>query len=153
MNVRLANIDDKQSVLALLDQLGDEVNRTRGIFTPNTEAQTVGGPIFEEILSRKDTLIFLAEEKEEIIGLATFYILPIMRHGNYAGHIEEFIVDKVMRGKGIGTALFDAIKKYCKENNIKVIKLDSGIELTEAHKFYEKNGGKFTEMMFRFDIE
>ena len=56
------------------------------------------------------------------------------------------------RGKGIGTALINAIKDYCKKKRIKVIKLTSGLELTRAHKFYMKNGGVFTEKLFRFNL-
>ena len=72
-----------------------------------------------------------------------------MRHGWHRGHVEDFIVNET----GIGTQLFNAIKQYCKENNIKVVKLDSGVDLIGAHQFYEKIGGKFTEKMFRFDID
>ena len=53
----------------------------------------------------------------------------------------------------MGTQLFNAVKDYCRKNNIKVIKLDSGNELTSAHKFYEKNGGRTSERFFRFDLD
>ena len=152
MDIRFATKDDKNDVLKLLDELGEEVNRKRNYSPHNAEAQKVGGPIFDEIISRKDTLIFIAEENGKLFGLVTLYLLSNIRHGWHRGHIEDFVVSEKMRGKGIGTQLLNAVKKYCKENNIKVIKLDSGLELTDAHKFYEKNGGKFTEKMFRFDI-
>lgn len=32
-------------------------------------------------------------------------------------------------------------------------KVYSGIELAEAHRFYEFHGGKFTEKLFRFDLK
>ncbi len=153
MNIRLATKDDKASVLKLLDELGKEVNKLRGYDPHNTEAQKVGGPIFDSIISRKDILIFLAEENEKLIGLATFYLIPNIRHGWHRGHIEDFVIARHLRGKGIGTQLLSTIKKYCTDHNIKVIKLDSGLELEKAHRFYEKNGGKFTEKMFRFDID
>jgi len=145
-------MDDKKSVLRLLDELGEEVNKKMGYSPHNAEAQKVGGPIFDEIILRKDTLIFVGEEDGKLIGLITLYLLPNMRHGWHRGHVEDFVISENSRGKGIGTQLFNAVKKYCKENNIKVIKLDSGVDLIGAHKFYEKNGGKFTEKMFRFDV-
>ncbi len=153
MKVRFAARRDKESVLKLLDELGEEVNKKLGYSAHNAEAQKVGGPIFDEIISRKDTLIFVAEDNEKLVGLVTLYLLPNMRHGWHRGHIEDFVVSKTARGKGIGSQLFNTVKKYCKENNIKVIKLDSGIDLTNAHRFYEKNEGKFTEKMYRFDIK
>lgn len=152
MNIRLGQKEDKEQVLKLLDELGEEVNRLQGYSPHNIEAQKVGGPVVEEILSRKDTFIFVAEEDGKLIGLVTFYLLPNIRHGWHRGHIEDFVISGKYRGKGVGSQLFNAVKNYCKENNIKVVKLDSALYLTDAHRFYEKNGGKFTEKMFRFDI-
>ncbi len=97
-------------------------------------------------------MIFVAEEGGKLAGLVTFYLLPNIRHGWHRGHIEDVIVSQSFRRRGVGTKLFDAIKAYCRTNNIKVIKLDSGLELVDAHKFYEKQGGKYTEKMFRFDL-
>ncbi|MGH7204107.1 MAG: GNAT family N-acetyltransferase [Candidatus Levyibacteriota bacterium] len=153
MKIRLAQPVDKESVLKLLDEIGEENNKKVGYSPHNTEAQKVGGPIYEEILSRKDTMIFVAEEDTEIVGVVTFYILPNIRHGSHRGHIEDCVVSKKVRGKGIGSKLFDAVKEYCKQQNIKVFKLDSSNELIETHRFYEKNGGKQAEKMFRFAVE
>ncbi|OGK29904.1 hypothetical protein A3G67_00420 [Candidatus Roizmanbacteria bacterium RIFCSPLOWO2_12_FULL_40_12] len=152
MKIRLAVKEDKENVLRLLDELGEEVNKRMGYSPHNAEAQKVGGVIFDEILFRKDTLIFLVEDENKLVGVATLYLLPNMRHGWHRGHIEDFVVSESARGKGVGSQLFDEIKKYCKDNKIKVIKLDSGVDLTDAHRFYEKNGGKFSEKMFRFDL-
>ena len=152
MEIRLAIKEDKDNVLKLLDELGEEVNKRMGYSPHNAKAQKVGGAIFDEIVSRKDTLIFLAEDKDKLVGVATLYLLPNMRHGWHRGHIEDFVVSESVRGKGVGSQLFDKIKQYCRSNNIKVIKLDSGVDLTDAHRFYEKNGGKFTEKMYRFDL-
>ena len=152
MLVRRATIEDKESILSLLDEIGEEINRTRGYSPHNAEASRVGGAMVEEVLARKDTMIFVASEKRLLVGMLSFYLLPNMRHGFYGGHVEDIVVTKALRGKGIGTKLFTALKKYCASHHISVIKLDSGIELPDAHRFYEHQGGKFTEKMFRFDL-
>lgn len=152
MNIRLAQLTDKTKVLKLLDEMGEEVNRKRGYSTDNTLAQNVGGAIYEEIINRDDTHIFVADDNGDIVGCATFYILPNIRHGWHRGHIEDMVVRESRRSVGIGSKIFDAVKAYAREHGIKVIKLDSGIELTDAHAFYEKNGGKCTEKMYRFDL-
>lgn len=152
MQIRLATHTDKPKVLALLDELGEEINKRKGFSPTNAQAQEVGGPMFDEIITNSDTHIFVAEEDGQLYGLATFYVLPNIRHGYKRGHIEDFVVSEKSRGKGVGSMIMDEIKKYCQKNNIKVIKLDSGVELIFAHKFYEKHGGKNTEKMFRFDI-
>lgn len=152
MRVRLAALRDKAKVLRLLDELGEEVNEKLGYSSHNTEAQKLGGPMFEEIVQRKDTRIFVAEEKREILGLVSLYLLPNMRHGYRRGHVEDVVVVRDQRRKRIGTKLFEAVKNYCRNNDIRVIKLDSGLALAEAHRFYEAMGGRFTEKMFRFDL-
>lgn len=153
VQIRFAISKDKEKILSLLDELGEEINLKKKYSAHNTEAKKLGGPIVDEILKRNDTKIFVAELNGKLVGLITFYVLPNIRHGSHRGHIEDIVVSKSMRGEGIGSKLFDSVKKYCRDNNINVIKLDSGRELIDAHKFYEKNGGKYTEKMFRFDIE
>ncbi len=152
MKIRFASKKDRQGCLKILDELGTEVNRRKGLKKISIEAQENGRPIFDEIIERKDILIFIAVEKTKIIGLCNFYILPNIRHGWHRGHIEDFVVSEKVRGKGVGSELMKAVIDYCKKNKIKVIKLDSGLELKEAHSFYEKHGGKHTEKMYRFDI-
>lgn len=146
MIVRIANQQDKDQVLKLFDEFSR-------FFNASDTPSEIGGEIYDEVIRREDTMIFVAEESNQLIGLATFYILPNIRHGWHRGHVEDFFITDSMRGKGVGTKIFDAMKEYCREKNIKVIKLDSAIELEETHAFYEKNGGKFTEKMFRFDIK
>lgn len=146
MNIRRATSKDRAKVLGLLDEMS-------AFFKATDVPSKVGNKIYDEVISRRDTKIFVAEENGKLLGVATFYLLPNLRHGWHRGHIEDFYVAETARGKGVGTKIFDAIKNYCKNNNIKVIKLDSAIELEDAHKFYEKNGGKFKEQMFRFDID
>ncbi len=151
--IRLATSKDEAEVLKLLDVLGDELSSKRGYSPANHEAVEKGGLIFKDVVSRKDTLIFVYEEDSKIVGLITFYVLPSIRHGNYRGHIEDVVVEKSQRNKGIASQLMNEVKQYCRVQGIRVIKLDSGNELEDAHKYYLKNGGKQTEKMFRFDIE
>lgn len=146
MEVRFAISNDKAQVLKLFDEFSLMI-KAKDI------PSKVGSAIFDEIVSRDDTKIFVVEENSQILGIATFYLLPNIRHGWKRGHIEDFFVTNSARSKGVGTFLLSSIKDYCRKNNIKVIKLNSGNELINAHSFYEKNGGKTTERFFRFDID
>ena len=145
MSIRLATLKDKEQILRLFDEFSI-------LFKAEDIPSKVGGEMFDEIIDRKDTMIFVVEENNRLVGLISLYLLPNIRHGWKRGHIEDFFVTNNMRGKGVGTALFSAAKDYCIKNNIKVIKLDSNNELTDTHKFYEENGGKTTERFFRFDL-
>ena len=152
MEIRLANMQDKEAVLALLDELLLEVSKKRTQTTQLSESQVKREKIFVDLLKREDVKIFVAEEDSRLLGVADLFILPIMRRGYFAGHLEDLVITEDSRGKGVGSALLHAVKDYCKKNNIKVMKLTSGFELENAHKFYEKQGGVHTEKMFRFDL-
>lgn len=146
MQVQFATQDDKAQALQLFDEFS-------AFLKADAVPSEVGGAMFDEVVRREDTKIFVVKDDGKIIGLATFYLLPNIRHGWKRGHIEDFFVTLSKHRFGVGIFLLNAIKDYCRENDIKVIKLDSGNELTSAHAFYEKNGGKSTERFFRFDIE
>jgi len=152
MEVRLATIKDKDEVLALLDELLVEVTKKRELPTQPSKSQKLREDMFLELLNRSDVKIFVAEEDSKLLGVADLFILPVMRRGYHQGHLEDLVVTETARGKGVGSAIMRHIKEYCKENNVRVMKLTSGFELGDAHKFYEKQGGVHTEKMFRFEI-
>jgi GNAT superfamily N-acetyltransferase len=145
LTIRLATPEDKSRVLNLFDQFSSFLGSSD---TPSK----IGGPLFDEIVAGPNTMIFVAEDDDQLVGLATFYLLPNIRHAWHRGHIEDLFVSPSIQGKGIGSAIFSAVKDYCHEHNIHVIKLDSGNELTAAHRFYEKQGGRTSERFFRFDL-
>ena len=108
--------------------------------------------IFAELLAREDVKMFVVDEGGKLLGFCDFFIVPVVRRGYLQGHIEDLVVDESARGRGVGTLLLKKLIQFSRERGIKVIKLTSGLELVDAHKFYGKNGFKFTEKMFRFDV-
>src|SRR6266403_5323146 len=142
MTVRIATAQDKEKVLSLLDEFA-------AFLKAADVPSQVGRTVFDEVMKRDDIKIFVAEDEKEMVGYLMFFLLPIIRHGVHYGHIEELFVSEKSRGNGVGRALFNAAKEYCLKNKVKVIKLASGNELTKAHEFYERNGGKSTERFFR----
>ncbi len=152
MNIRFATIDDNDAVLSLLDELIKQANLKSGSPLTSPEREETRRNQYKKLLSREDVKIFVAENEGRLVGVVDLFIIPIMRRGYFQGHIEDFVITEEMRGKGVGSKLLEEIKSYCKKNNIKVIKLTTAVEFEEAQKFYEKNDGKFTERMYRFDL-
>ena len=151
INVRQAIAEDKKDVLSLLDEFLTHIEESKG-YGSHEPTEVVGSKLFDDLISEDKFKIFVAEEEGKIIGVATLFLYPIIRRGQYRGQLEELVVTKSMRGKGAGSKLLEAVKDYCENNNILSLRLNSEINLTEAHKFYEVHGGKFTEKMFRFDF-
>lgn len=152
MQSRFAKISDSEQISQLLDELIEEVN-FRGAPPAKTALNLKERTkMFDSLLKREDVKIFVMEEDNKIIAFSDVFIIPVMRRSIHTAIIEDFVVTKTRRGQGIGTKLMQSIIAYCREQNIHVIKLTSGIELISAHKFYEKMGGKYSEKLFRFDI-
>lgn len=148
--IRIATKQDKTAVLSLLDELLTYIDQTNhGTHEP---VPNIGGKLFDEVISSKTFKIFLAEEDNKPVGLMTFFIYPVIRRGHWRGQIEDVIVTESMRRKGVGKLLLNAVQAYCKNNHISTFRLNSGLQLKDAHNFYEQNGGIFTERMYRFDI-
>lgn len=65
------------------------------------------------------------------------------------GRINELIVNKEYRGKGIGQKLFDAMEKYLRDLGCQAILIEVFGYNDSARKFYEKNGYhlRMTEMI------
>lgn len=62
----------------------------------------------------------VAEEKDEIIGFALYYI----RFSTWKGqrmYLEDFIITERHRGKGLGKLLFDALLNEAKEKKLNAV--------------------------------
>lgn len=92
----------------------------------------------EDIVNSSSTLLFIAEENNEILGTLSlvFYKIPT---GNKVW-IEDVVVDKATRGKGIGKELIEFAIEYAKNKNVKNINLTSSPERVAANKLYQKLG-------------
>lgn len=101
-----------------------------------------GSPIpsksdLEAIIHSENIIVFLAEE-EEIIGTLTV-VLNKIPTGNKAW-IEDVVVDKSVRGRGIGKKLTKFAIAYVSNKGIDQINLTSGPERVAANKLYQKLG-------------
>ena len=91
-----------------------------------------------EIINSGNTLIFVAEENGKIIGTLTLirYRIPTGKKT----WIEDVVVDKSMRGKGIGKMLTQFVIDWAKKNDIDKIDLTSSPFRIEANELYRKIG-------------
>lgn len=66
--------------------------------------------------------------------------------------INGIAVKESYQGRGIGSQLIDFAEHYAKEHNIDLIILNSAIQRTKAHIFYEKLGFEKKSYSFRKKI-
>lgn len=152
MNIRFAKPNDKLNVLSLFTQLGVIINKKLNKFDPkNEDAEKHGSLNYDNVMKSSIVKIFVIEDQNEIVGAASFFILTDMISGEKFAHIDDFVIDQKQRGKGYGRRLMYGILKYAQRSHIGSVKLTSSLAFTEAHAFYERIGGKYTQKVFKFD--
>lgn len=88
-------------------------------------------------------LIFVIEDNMRIIATGTLLIeKKLIRNGKCVGHIEDIIVDKEYRQKGIGLIMLKYLKNISLENNCYKVILDCEEKLENFYKKcgFNKNG-------------
>jgi RimJ/RimL family protein N-acetyltransferase len=133
--IREAISKDMSKVLELIKELA--------IFEkePNAVIITVKQLINDGFSSSPKFKCFVAELNQKIVGMALFY----PRYSTWKGptiHLEDLIVSKSVRGKGIGLKLFSRVIHYAFQLNVKRVEW-AVLEWNEnAINFYKRNGAK-----------
>ena len=81
-----------------------------------------------------------------VIGYNYDYRLSI---GGKMIYVADMSVDKNKRSKGVGEKLMNHVKQEAISKKCKAIVLDSGIQRTQAHKFYLNQGFSITSFNFK----
>lgn len=108
MNIRTANSEDLPNLLSLLHQL-----------SPPSEQDKVSQESLKQILLKmiqdENHHIHVLEENDSIIATGTLLIRLNLSHGGKsAAHIENVVVDKKHRKKGIGKIMINHLIKKAK---------------------------------------
>ena len=94
--------------------------------------------------------IYLYFYNNKLVGMGTILIeRKIIHNGANVAHIEDLVVDKEHRNKGIANLLINFLKQKAKDRMCYKIILDCAEELVP---FYEKNSFKKSAIQMRIDI-
>lgn len=135
MNIRKATKEDMPAVLKLIQELATFEKEPDAVIITADDLVRDGFaevPLF---------YTFVAEVKNEIIGIALYYY----RYSTWKGktiHLEDLIVKQSERGTGAGFALYSEIIKQGKKDNVKRIEWAVLDWNTAAIEFYKKSGAK-----------
>jgi GNAT superfamily N-acetyltransferase len=131
IDVRSAELEDKQSCLELLAALGSATG---------TSPDLPIGEAFEQLIEKRRGEVVVAAENATILGMATVSYNLAMRYGGEYCQLEELIVSPEARGKNIGGLLIqrtidNARSRGCADYGLYLV------ETTEHNRpFYEKYG-------------
>lgn len=116
------------------------VRLVKALALDDSEISTVSEEYVYEYLAFPGCGILLAGEGGQVMGLLSYSIRPNLYHAANGCLIEELIVDKQARSRGIGGLLVDAVKKQaraagCAEISVSTMPGNSG-----AIRFYRSHG-------------
>lgn len=137
MKIRKANKKD----LSRLTRLSLEFHKLETRFDEdvvvNEQSRKELGRQVKEIFKSPDQMIFVAQKDEEIIGYVVARFSPGLCT---SGRINEILVTKSERGKGIGTKLVERALSLLKKKGVKRVKLWVYKKNKKALTLYERLG-------------
>lgn len=155
--IRIADINDLAGINVLHAQLHiQHIAYRPDIFAP------IEQPIFDTLMvpyiqsDGKD--IIISENDGVIDGYAAISVCDTSKG---AGEILPFVFVEVnelcvaenAQGKGIGSALLDAVKDYARKKGAKFVELGVNAQNTRAQEFYKANGMFVKNYKMQFRIE
>jgi GNAT superfamily N-acetyltransferase len=112
-------------------------------FVPDEEKQRRG---LQMLLDALGAYVLVAEEQGRIIGMATVQILISTAEGSHVGLVEDVVIDKEQRGRGVGAALLDQLTVWAENNGLTRLQLAADRDNSAALEFYATKGWKQTSL-------
>lgn len=145
MEIRLANTSDIPGIIALLQQVGQVHHDIRpDLFREG--AQKYSPSDLEDLLKDAARPIFVGVEDGRLLGYC-FCILeqvkdnPVLRDVKSL-YIDDLCVDESIRGKHVGTGLYDHVCGYARSIGCSSVTLNVWCGNDSAMHFYESRGMK-----------
>ena len=109
---------------------------------------------FNDIIASPWLDLLIAEDDDpesstygQILGIATLSVLmgPGIRKNAY---LEDFVTDSTVRGKGVGSALWNAMLEWAAEKDCKDLEFTCGNGRESAQEFYKHHGAEIYDTNF-----
>lgn len=103
---------------------------------------------FDELIaSPHHDMIIATDDDGKIIGIATLsvHMGPIIRKNAY---LEDFVTDQTVRGKGVGSALWNAMLDWAKEKGCHNLEFTCGNGREASQQFYKNHGATIYDTNF-----
>jgi GNAT superfamily N-acetyltransferase len=115
-------------------------------FEPDREKQAKGlGMLIAGLSGTSRVLVAVMDKK--IVGMAAVQTLISTAEGGRAGLVEDVIVDREFRGRGVGTRLLDGITAWSREQGLKRLQLLADAANMPALDFYKDRRWNTTSLI------
>ena len=142
VTIRESNYDDIPSLLELLYELG------RPKPQKDNELETFT-KLLKNYMNEDDKKILVAQiENSKIVGMISMIFLSRLNQNTLEMYVPELIVLPNYHSKGIGKKLINFSIELGKEKKCHRMRLESGNQRIESHKFYEHLGFENSSIFF-----
>ena len=142
ITIRESTYDDIPSLLELLDELG----RPKPQKDNELEKFTA---LLKNYMQEDDKKILVAQiDNSKIIGMISMVFLSRLNQNTSEMYVPELIVSQNYHSKGIGKKLINFSIEIGKEKKCHRIRLESGNQRIESHKFYKHLGFEDSSIFF-----
>jgi N-acetylglutamate synthase-like GNAT family acetyltransferase len=147
MIIRKARTKDLSALLQLYDHLRGGLAWVK---RPPMVASEHHRKALVWMLREKGIHILVAEERGEVFGTCTLYILPrVYWSGKPWAILDSIVVKEKSQGQGTGTKLIKHAQAIAKKAGCSQVNLTSNTRRTRAHRFYESLGFEPTYVGFK----
>ena len=91
--------------------------------------------------------VMVAEVNQKAVGMCTGQLMVSTAKGGFSGLIEDMVVIREYREKGLGSRLLEAVEKWFIDNKAGRIQLLADRNNKTALKFYEKHRWQYTQLI------
>lgn len=140
VNIRIAEPADLESLVSLLELLFsieedfvfDEPRQRRGLAL---------------MLGNERGCVLVAEAGGRVIGMCSGQLLISTAEGGRSLLVEDVVLEKQWRGRGVGRLLLEAISDWAREHEVSRLQLLADRNNIPALAFYRKLGWQTTELI------
>ena len=133
MEIRRLTREDLPSLIALYAQLSD---RHREMSLPRTEE------VWDTVLKDDPNIVYLgAVDRGQVVSTCYLVVIPTLVYGGRPfGLLENVVTDAAYRRQGLAARLIREAAEIARERGCYKLVLQSGVQRTGAHRFYEQLG-------------
>jgi ribosomal protein S18 acetylase RimI-like enzyme len=143
--VRRGTIADTPEMLRLWREMMDVHAQADARFRPRPSPageQAMGEHLRKDVWDSEDWCVFVAEDGERLVGQIVGMMrepYPVFEPGRH-GYVTDVVVDEAARAKGVGRALFEALKVWFRARGADHIKLQVAHHNRPAQAFWRALG-------------
>ena len=132
--------------IARMAELLEDLFSIEKDFAPDPEKQVRG--LCALVADPSGRSCVLAAEKDgRVVGMVTVQTLISTAEGGRVGLVEDVVVDRALRGRGIGTRLLDEAAAWSRRRGLKRLQLLADRENLPAIDFYVRRRWSATDLI------